>query len=194
MQSAPSEVSQNATSVETFDNQSSSSEHGISILPDLASGRLPGGGGREPLLSPDDTDSASVSSGSTRRGRRSNTRRVSDRGRSSQESSPGSRIEEYEKLHQYGRKKSPPLAFQVVASGKDKTKGISIDKFPNGKSAWENGIQVLTQCRGLDTCSLSFAPGNTLFHELGVQAILQARYDPSCMESRLRTILSWPRS
>ena len=133
MQSAPPEASQNATSVDSPHTQPFPSQHGQPSTSEQASDRLRRGDIGEPTLATDDADTVSNSSTSTGRGRRSDTGRLSGRTGSSNGGSPGSRIEEYEKAHQYGRKLSATMTFTVVADGKGKIRSASIDKFPNGK-------------------------------------------------------------
>lgn len=134
MQSAPPESSYNATSVEISPSHTPSSNHGLQDRPDLASGR-PSAGDRElpePVLLPDDSDALSVSSGSTSRGRRSDVRGLKGRDDSSHSSSPGSRIDEYERMHAKRSRRKDGMVFQVVQNSKDKENGIAIEEFPNG--------------------------------------------------------------
>ncbi|KAJ9622192.1 hypothetical protein H2204_011624 [Knufia peltigerae] len=79
----------------------------------------------------DDLDSVSISSGDTQRGRSFNAGRISSRNDSSQSSSPGSRIDEYEKAHASHRKRSKGLIFQVIPSSRDKAQSVSLESFPN---------------------------------------------------------------
>jgi hypothetical protein len=85
-----------------------------------------------PSSIPDDTDSVSVSSRDTQRGRPSNAGRISSRNTSSQSGSPGTRIEEYEKANALRRKRSDGMIFQVIPSAKGKTQHVSIESLPNG--------------------------------------------------------------
>ncbi|KIW12840.1 hypothetical protein PV08_08027 [Exophiala spinifera] len=79
----------------------------------------------------DDIDSVSLSSGDTQRGRPFDAGRISSRNDSSDSSSPGSRIDEYEKAQASHRKPTRGLIFQVIPSPKDKTQSVSIESFPN---------------------------------------------------------------
>ena len=140
MQSAPSEVSQLASSLYQTQSSSPPSQHGFP-----RSGQQTSGGSlyetspRESSLVIEDTDSASVSSSSTRRGRSSNIARISSRDTSSQDASPGSRIDDYERQHARYRKPSDGGTFQVVPSTNPGPYRVSINDFPNGwlpASAW----------------------------------------------------------
>lgn len=133
MQSARPEVSPNATLVDQPRNPSSSIQYGQPVNDRPASGGAlhdsrPG----VSLAVSDDLDSASVSSGDTQRGRPFNAGRINSRNDSSQSSSPGSRIDEYEKAQVSHRKRSKGLIFQVIPSPSDKTQIVSIESFPNG--------------------------------------------------------------
>ena len=132
MQPAPTEASQTATSVDPPRHTDSTSQHGLSDPTVSASSHLPRGEGRGSQQSLEDVEISSVSSSSTRRGRRTATRRVSDRDSSSQESSPGSRIQAYEKSNYYGRKKPQVVGFQIVSSSKPNKSLVAVDRFPNG--------------------------------------------------------------
>jgi len=129
MQSAPPEISQTATSVNHPQQSSSDNQHGLSANPDLAAdGRPDQRHVEEPLDLPDD---ASVASSATSRGRRSNLRRMST-GNDSQESSPGSRIDAYERANAIPRRPSDSMVFQVIPStGNSRT---SVLDMPNGTS------------------------------------------------------------
>ncbi|RVX67608.1 hypothetical protein B0A52_08137 [Exophiala mesophila] len=132
MQSAPSEVSQLASSLYQTQSSSPPSQHGFP-----RSGQQTSGGSlyetspRESSLVIEDTDSASVSSSSTRRGRSSNIARISSRDTSSQDASPGSRIDDYERQHARYRKPSDGGTFQVVPSTNPGPYRVSINDFPN---------------------------------------------------------------
>jgi hypothetical protein len=134
MQPAPNEASQTATSVESSHRQPSPSNHGLQEHPDPASGRLSAGGraSSDPALPPDDSDALSVSSGGTSRGRRLDLQRLSSRDDSSHSSSPGSRIDEYERKHAKPRRRNDGMIFQVVP-GTNASSSIAIEDFPNGK-------------------------------------------------------------
>jgi hypothetical protein len=133
MQPAPTEFSPTATSVD-FPNNPSHSHHGLPDVPASASGSVPSraeDAGLSPI--PADTDAESVLSRATSRGRQptANAGRLS-RHDSSQDSSPGSRIDEYEKAHAntLPRRPSDDMIFQIVKS--DKISNVFIQEFPNG--------------------------------------------------------------
>ncbi|OAP57351.1 hypothetical protein AYL99_08089 [Fonsecaea erecta] len=133
MHPAPSEASQNATSVEqTQQLPSPSTQHGLPDIEHEASGGLLSTGSpREPTSDLEEpSDNVSIRSGGTQRGRSSNTRWISSRNSSSQ-GSPGSRIDEYERAHTQYRKPSDGIIFQVIPSAKDKDSRVSIENFPN---------------------------------------------------------------
>ncbi|KAJ9602670.1 hypothetical protein H2200_012864 [Cladophialophora chaetospira] len=133
MHPAPPEIPQTATSVDQPQQTSPLTQHGLPHLQQPASGgTLPRSGLREPNLLLEETpDDVSVSSGGTRRGRSSNTGRLSRQHSSSQEGSPGSRIDEYERAFTKYRRPSDEMAFQIVPSAKDKPSQVSIEAFPN---------------------------------------------------------------
>ncbi|KAK5947437.1 hypothetical protein PMZ80_001587 [Knufia obscura] len=125
MQSAPPEASQTATSVNNSQDPSNN-QHGLPANSDLASdGRPERSVGEESLDPPDD---ASVASSATSRGRRSNLRRMST-GNDSQESSPGSRIDAYERANAIPRRPSDGMVFQIVPSTGNP--GTSVLDMPN---------------------------------------------------------------
>lgn len=131
MQPAPTEASQTATSVEPPQTLTTSIQHGQPDFQQRTPGRLP----REDAWVSsvdrrDDTDVASVSSGGGSRGRQPNARRISSRHASSQESSPGSRVDEYERAHATVRKPSDGMVFQVLPSSQ--STNVPIQDFPNG--------------------------------------------------------------
>jgi len=133
MQSAPSEISQNATLLDQPPVSSPSSQYGLQGTLHAASDDfLRENSPRVPGSAIDDTDTASVSSGGTQRGRSTNAGRIRSRDTSSQEGSPGSRIDEYEKAHAQPRKPSDGMIFQIVPSAKGKIDTVSIETFPNG--------------------------------------------------------------
>lgn len=140
MQSAPSESSQNATSVDQPQFPSPPSQYGLpDILHDASGGFLRADSPRRSESVLEDTDAASVSSSGTQRGRSSNAGLRSSRDNSSQEGSPGSRIDEYEKAHAQPRKLSDGMIFQIVPSAKGKIDTVSIETFPNG---WSRFLSV----------------------------------------------------
>ena len=135
MQSAPTEASQTATSVDSSQDPSTSSHHGLQDPEQQASDGL----SRQETVraphepAPDDADALSVSSGGTSRGRQLDARRISNRTDSSQESSPGSRIDEYERAHTKVYKQSHGMMFQVVPTKDGQIAGVSVEEFPNGE-------------------------------------------------------------
>ncbi|KAJ9501527.1 hypothetical protein H2202_003321 [Exophiala xenobiotica] len=132
MQPASFEVSQNATLVDQAQVPAPPTQHGEPVNDQPASvGTLYGSSPGMPSSIPDDTDSVSVSSRDTQRGRPSNAGRISSRNTSSQSGSPGTRIEEYEKANALRRKRSDGMIFQVIPSAKGKTQHVSIESFPN---------------------------------------------------------------
>lgn len=134
MQPAPSEASQTATSVNQSPANLSSSQHGIQNHFEQAFGISPhGDNAREPEQPLEAADDHSANARDAQRGRTTNTRRISNReGTSSHESSPGSRIEEYERAHTKPQAGSGGLMFQVVPTAKGRKNGTSVDDFPNG--------------------------------------------------------------
>ncbi|ETN41609.1 uncharacterized protein HMPREF1541_03545 [Cyphellophora europaea CBS 101466] len=78
----------------------------------------------------DDCDALSVSSGGTSRGRQRDLRRLSSRDDSSYSSSPGSRIDEYERRHTKPKKRTGDMIFEIVPS-KHNQNGVAIEEFPN---------------------------------------------------------------
>ena len=143
MQSAPIENSPNATSVETSQDSHHSDHHGLPDPHQSASGSLPlQGGVGEPSHTAVDTDAASVSSAGTSRGRRPDAGRINNRKDSSQESSPGSRIDEYERANARIRKPSDGMVFQVVPNQNGRASNVSIQEFPNGMLNRSRGSHV----------------------------------------------------
>lgn len=134
MHPAPPEASQTATSVDqTQQSLSPPTQHGLSDNePRASGGTLSSDNPREPSHLLEDLDYLSVSSGGTQRGRSANAGRISSRDNSSQEGSPGSRIDEYERAHVQHRKRSDGIIFQIVPSATDKSRRVFIESFPNG--------------------------------------------------------------
>ena len=131
MQPAPTEASQTATSVESTHTTTPPIQHGQPESQQQTPSHLfHEDVGASAIDRPDDTDAASISSGGASRGRQPNTGRISSRNDSSQESSPGSRIDEYERAHATVRKPSGGMIFQVVPSAR--STNVSIQEFPNG--------------------------------------------------------------
>ena len=123
---------------------------------DQASSRLPDvAGDREPSTGSDDADTISVTSNHSRRGRRANAEWLSSRSSSSQEGSPGYRIDEYERAHKSLRKPPTGVIFQVVPSARDATSRTSVEEFPNGELSLAcEDIARITRRRGPYTYTL----------------------------------------
>ena len=156
MHPAPPEASNNATSVDQSQLPPPPTQHGLSEIEQLASGgSLSWSSPRVPTSAPDEADNLSVSSRGTRRGRSANAGRISSRETSSQEGSPGSRIDEYERAHAQLRKRSDGIIFQIVPSAKGKIQTLSIESFPNGAMRYSRNELLLTQ---LQRSSLIFFP------------------------------------
>lgn len=133
MQPAPPEAFPNATPVDQPRPSPPPTQHGLPDIEQQASGgRLLGSSARVPQPAPDDSDDVSSSSGGARRGRSANFGRMSSPERSSQEGSPGSRIDEYERAQTQSRKRSDGMVFQIIPTAKGKPQTISIEDFPNG--------------------------------------------------------------
>ena len=176
MQSAPSEALPNATSVDRTQETPSPSQHGFPHIERQASdGALSRSNLRESTQSTEGSlDNVSVSSGGTRRGRSTNAGRLSRQHSSSQESSPGSRISDYERAFTNYRRPSDELIFQVFPKVGDKSLQVSIESFPNGKdikSCLQSSLSLLTTGRGPYAYLVLFACGHSIFDELGIPPI-----------------------
>ncbi len=148
MQPAPTESSQTATSIKPYPNTGTSIQHGQPDLQQQASGDLPRPDARvSPIDRSENKDAASTSTGGSSRGRQPNTSRISSRHNSSQESSPGSRIDEYERAQATDRKPSDGMIFQVIPNSK--STNLSIEEFPNG-------MLLIPDCACLLTSSQRF--------------------------------------
>jgi hypothetical protein len=133
MQPAPTQASQNATSVESSDNTTHVQQHGLPDARQPASGSPPPEDeSREPGGPPTDPDAAPATGEEGIRGRQANVGRVNIRNDSSQETSPGSRVDEYERANAIPRRPSDGMIFQVVPNAQGKVSSISIQEFPNG--------------------------------------------------------------
>lgn len=135
MHPAPPEASQNATSVDqTQHSLPTPTQHGLPDIEQQASGgTLSTSSPSEPTPNLENTlDNVSVNSDGTQRGRSSNAGRLSRQHSSSQEGSPGSRIDEYERAYTKYRRPSDEMIFQVVPSTRDRPSKVTIDNFPNG--------------------------------------------------------------
>ncbi|KAK5079165.1 hypothetical protein LTR64_002415 [Lithohypha guttulata] len=129
MQSAPHQDPPNATSTNTHPSYSTN-QHGLSTTDQFSDSRSQESAVREPTSIDDTPDDASVVSSATSRGRRANLHRVST-GRDSQESSPGSRIDAYEKANTIPRRPSDGMIFQLVPSSGQPGSGVSLLDVPN---------------------------------------------------------------
>ncbi|RMD43794.1 hypothetical protein DV735_g1364, partial [Chaetothyriales sp. CBS 134920] len=132
MQPEPPEVPPFTTSLGAYQDPFQTRQYGIAARhePDPGSPRL-GHGPREPGETTSDSDALSVSSSNATRGRQADTRGLSNRNESSQASSPGSRIDEYERAHGVVRRRSDGMIFQVIPSAVGTPSRISIEDFPN---------------------------------------------------------------
>lgn len=132
MQFAPPEDSPNALGTIAHDS-SSNPQHGLQSVTGEPSdsfddNRLV----REVSGSTEPSDDASVASSATSRGRQAIVGRMNARN-DSEESSPGSRIDAYEKAYATHRRPSDEMVFQVVPSSGPAT-GVSLPDMPNGKN------------------------------------------------------------
>jgi hypothetical protein len=146
MQPEPSRVSQN-DSLASTQNLITSNQHGLSDEHDESSATLLG---REDVArtsgASTESDTASVSSEGSRRGRGTHSGRLnSSSSSSSQRSSPVTRVEEYERQQTYSRRKSDRIAFQVIPSAAGSKSRVSIEEFPNGTIARYN-LSLETFC------------------------------------------------
>ena len=101
----------------------------------------------------DDADNLSVTSAATGRGRRLNLRRMSS-GQDSQESSPGSRIDVYERANAVPRRPLDGMVFQLIPS--TNADGTSVMDMPNGIMSVPLVVTLLTMDRGIDTYLVAF--------------------------------------
>jgi hypothetical protein len=131
MQSAPTEASQTATSVDPSSDSSTSNQYGLSDSHQQASGTVLLEHASVPSIErSDDVEAASVTSRGSSRGRQPKSGRLGNRQDTSQDSSPGSRIDEYERAHTVTRIPSDGMIFQVISNSG--TSRVSIQDFPNG--------------------------------------------------------------
>lgn len=134
MQSAPPELSHTATLEQLTPVPSSTSQHGLQQLQEHASGTPSSSeeSDRGSADLPDDTDAVSVESVDTHRGRSTDIGWMNSRDNSSQEGSPGSRIDEYERSYANMRKPSDEMLFQIIPSAKERKGAVSVQELPNG--------------------------------------------------------------
>lgn len=142
MQSEPIRASQTDTLADT-QLSSTSTQHGLRHeLEESSASLLPREDDARISAVTEDPDEVSVSSEGSRRGRRIHPRRLSS-SESSQTSSPGHRIEEYERSHAHLRRPSERFTFQIVSSVKDGKNTASIQEFPNGTSINSPACRIL---------------------------------------------------
>lgn len=191
MQPAPSEAPKKATSVDQPRSLSGTLQHGSPDTPDPAPGRLPhGDDARKPNEDLEEADAVSVASSQSRRGRRVDAEwlSLSSRSNSSQEGSPGHRVEEYERAYATPRKPSAEAMFQVIPS--KGTSGISIEKFPNGLYIpMLERPNNLIHHRGPDTHPVKSRSRDAFCHEPGVPTLPQAYHKPPCLENGFYSLL-----
>lgn len=165
----------------------STNHHGLSTI----SSTSPDGPLDERLYSEsaaDDADNLSVTSAATGRGRRLNLRRMSS-GQDSQESSPGSRIDAYERANAVSRRLSGGMVFQLIPS--TNADGTSVMDMPNGIMFVPLFVTLLTMTRGIDTYLVAFTSRITIINEPNQPADSSTCHNPSCLEDCLRKILPW---
>ena len=134
MQSQSTEVQQNEPVKNLAFQYVSSAQHGLwNDLESSSTSPLPREAGEESPQQVGDTDTLSVTSGGSGRGRQSNIGWLKRHGRSSHEVSPVNRIEEYERAH-LSSKRDDDVYFQVIPCVKGVKSHISVEQFPNGKS------------------------------------------------------------
>lgn len=133
MQSQPTEIQKNEP--DSLTPQSvSSARYGLRNDLEPSSSPSPSReAGEDATQQGGDTDTLSVSSAGSGRGRKSNVRRLKSHDSSSHGGSPVNRIEEYERSY-LSTKKDDGVSFQVIPSVKGVRRHISVEQFPNGKS------------------------------------------------------------
>jgi hypothetical protein len=190
MQSAPHEAPQTATSLGTSQDPTSPPQHGLPDRDEPASGHLPAGAGELRSTTAADSDALSIASSTTSRGRRLDERRLSDRDDSSHSSSPGSRIDDYERKHAKPRKRSDGMIFQVVPN-KDKGKegNVGIEEFPNGMHTQSTLFASTDPSRGTHSHPLSFATRDPLFDESRLSPLPPNGHHSAGVENRICSLL-----
>lgn len=193
MQSAPPETPQNATSPNRSQLPPPTVQHGSPDNPDEASGRLPDvADDREANAGTDDADTISVASDRSRRGRRADAEWLSSRSNSSQEGSPGYRIEEYERAHKSMRKPATGVIFQIIPSARDAANKISVEEFPNGPFLQLSAhIARLTDRRGTHPYPFEPRSRDTLGNESRFPTLPQIDHKPARLENSIFTVFSW---
>lgn len=140
MQSAPPEILQTATTPGILRDNQPSTQDGFYPDGDTGlDGRSTGSLASETHSSARTSDD--VSSTTSRSGR-TYTRRLSRQDTSSEERSPGSRIDAYERAHFSSRRPSDGMLFQVIPSTDNKVAQVSLLDLPNGESV----SRYLEQC------------------------------------------------
>ena len=134
MQSAHPEISQNATSVDLSHSTDTLRQHGLPTNNQQTSDHFGSSGNVADVVTIlDDGDTVSVTSSATSRGRRANDHWMNSRDGSSQERSPGSRIEAYEQANVIPRKPSHEMLFQIIPSTSKAQPRVSVVDLPNGQ-------------------------------------------------------------
>lgn len=135
MQSAPPEILQTATTPGILRDNHPSTQDGFYSDRDTGSGgRSTGDLASETHSGAQTSDDVSVVSSTTSRSGRTYTRRLSRQDTSSEERSPGSRIDAYERAHFGSRRPSDGMLFQVIPSTNHKDAQVSLLDLPNGES------------------------------------------------------------
>lgn len=193
MQSQPTEVSQNEPVDDHISQSISSAQHGIwTDVEPSSSPSLRRDAGEDSPHPGGSADAVSVSSAGSGRGRKPNSRRLKSHDRSSEGSSPGSRIEEYERSHLPSPCLGDGVLFQVIPSVKDVKKRLSVDQFPNGKSLLVYQCNDLTIYRGYHSHPIASAAVDFVCDELGLQTLPYYDNNTSCVENSVLSLL--PRS
>lgn len=134
MQPRPTEFPQKEPADNPSSQSTSSAQHGLqNDLQPCPSPSLRREAGEGFPQQGHDADAVSVCSGGSERGRKANVRRLNSNDRSSQGSSPGNRIDDYERSHRSSPRSGGGLSFQVIPSLKNAKERSSVDQFPNGK-------------------------------------------------------------
>lgn len=193
MHIAPPEASQTAPSVQPLQDHTSASQHGLYPVHDQVSdGRPLERPEGEPSSAIDPSDDASVASSATSRGRRSDSRRMNNARQDSNESSPGSRVDAYERANAIPRRPSDGMIFQLVPSGRDSS-DVTVLDLPNGTKHPYDEDSSLTFLRGTNSHSLPPSSRVSLFDEFGQHPIPPTCHCPSSMENCLCSIFPWRR-
>ena len=191
----PTEAFHNATSVDNQDSEPSL-HHGLSEHQQQVSD---GSSSQDAVRAPLDPPSAGEDflprpSRNTSRGRQHNAGRISNRGDSSQESSPGSRIDEYERANLQLKAKPPTedMMFQVIPAAKGQAGNVLIEEFPNGMPVYVHTLRRLTVDRGAHAHPLASSSRNIVLYEPRVSSLSQVGYYAASLAHCICSIL--PRS